>query len=250
MLTKTRAIVLHSFKYGESQMIVEFLTASCGRVSCILGIPKSAKGKLKRQYFQPLFILDTVLDIRRKAGLQRISEARVAFPFASIPYDPFKLSISMFIAEFLRCSTRVEQMDETAFEYIENSIRWLDGCGGHFANFHLVFMMRMSLFLGFYPAVGQHEPGCWFDLRSCCFCKDAPLHGDRLCPADADKIELLLRMNFATMHLFKMSRSERNRMVDVIMRYYAIHIPGFPELKSLGVLQELFCDCGASAGGI
>lgn len=240
MLTKTKAIVLHSFKYGDSQMIVELLTASCGRVSCILNIPKSPKGKLKRQYFQPLFILDTVLDMRRKTGLQRISEARVAFPFTSIPYDPFKLSISMFTAEFLRCATRVEQVDETAFSYVENSILWLDGCRGHFANFHLVFMMRMSRFLGFYPNIGLYQPGCWFDLRTSSFCKTAPMHSDRLCPAEAEKIGLLLRMNFPTMHLFKMSRVERNRMVEVIMAYYRIHIPGFPELKSLDVLKELF----------
>lgn len=240
MLTKTRAIVLHSFRYGESQMIVELLTASCGRVSCIMNIPKSPRSKLKRQYFQPLFILDTVLDIRRKSGLQHISEARVAFPFTSVTFNPLKLSISMFIAEFLRCSTRAEQIDETTFNYVESSILWLDGCKGHFANFHLVFMMRMSRFLGFYPNTESCGPGCWFDLRSGCFCKNAPLHRDRLCPDEAEKVDLLLRMNFPTMHLFKMSRTERNRMMDVIMSYYRIHIPGFTELKSPGVLQELF----------
>ena len=33
MMEKTRAIVLHSIKYGESQFIVDFLTESRGRVS-------------------------------------------------------------------------------------------------------------------------------------------------------------------------------------------------------------------------
>ena len=32
MITKTRALVLHSFKYGEQQMIVDFLTETCGNV--------------------------------------------------------------------------------------------------------------------------------------------------------------------------------------------------------------------------
>lgn len=240
MLTKTRAIVLHSFKYGESKLIVELLTAQCGRVSCIMNVRTSPKSKLKRQYFSPLFILDAVLDLRRGSGLQRISEARLAFPFTSIPYEPHKSAISMFTAEFLRCATRVDQLDETAFGYIENSIRWLDGCDGHYANFHLVFMMRMARFLGFYPDVGRHEAGSWFDMRACAFCRTAPLHHDKLVPEEADKVDLLLRMNFATMHLFKMTRAERNRMVEVILAFYRIHIPGFPELKSLAVLQELF----------
>ena len=45
-------------------------------------------------------------------------------------------------------------------------------------------------------------------------------------------------MNYATMHLYKMSRTERGRMADIILRYYQIHVPDFPELKSLPVLKE------------
>ena len=81
MITKTRALVLHSFKYGEQQMIVDFLTETCGRTSCIIKIPTSARGKLKKQYFQPLFILDTDIDRRQNARLQRLKDARIAVPF-------------------------------------------------------------------------------------------------------------------------------------------------------------------------
>ncbi len=47
-------------------------------------------------------------------------------------------------------------------------------------------------------------------------------------------------MNYDTMHLFAMSRAERNRCVDVMMEYYRLHLPDFPEMKSLPVLKELF----------
>ena len=42
------------------------------------------------------------------------------------------------------------------------------------------------------------------------------------------------------MHLFSFSRNERNRCVELILKYYRLHVPDFPELKSTGVLQELF----------
>ena len=45
---------------------------------------------------------------------------------------------------------------------------------------------------------------------------------------------------YETMHLFKMSRSERNRCTEIILTYYRLHVPNFPELKSLGIMQELF----------
>ncbi len=240
MLNQTKAIVLHSFKYGDEQVIVELLTETCGRQSCIVHIPKTQKGKLKKQYFQPLFLLDIILDIRPNAKLQKIRDARVAVPFTSIPYNPYKLSISLFTAEFIRNATLHEQTDEVLFAYIENSILWLDRCDDNFTNFHLVFMMRLAKFLGFYPNLDDYMPGDWFDLRGSCFCRTAPLHHDRLTPDDAEKIGLMLRMNFPTMYLYKMSHDERNRLVDVIIYYYRLHIPDFPELKSLPVLKELF----------
>ena len=49
-----------------------------------------------------------------------------------------------------------------------------------------------------------------------------------------------MRMDFPTMHLYRLSRQERNRIIDVLLQYYRLHIPQFPELKSLAVLQELW----------
>ena len=240
MLTTTRAIVLHSFKYGESKLIIDLLTASHGRMSCIATLSKSPRAGLKKQCFQPLFIVEAVIDVRQRARLQRIKEARVAVPYATIPFEPTKLAVAMFLAEFMRCATRGEPLDEPAFAYVENSLRWLDGCTGSTANFHLVFMMRMARFLGFYPNTDGYTEGSWFDLRAASFAPDAPLHHDRLAPDEARKVNLLLRMNFATMHLFRMTRAERNRMTEIIIRYYELHLPDFHELKSLDVVKEIF----------
>ncbi len=240
MLSKTKAIVLHSFKYGESQVIVDVLTEEHGRLSCIVRISKTAKGGMRKQYFQPLFIIEAVIDIRPSTRLHKIKEARIASPFRSIPFDPFKLSVAMFTAEFILNATKREQTDRMMFAYIENGIEWLDGCEGSIAGFHLVFMMRLSRFLGFYPNIEGYMPGDWFDMRAASFCRTAPLHHDRLVPEDARKISLMLRMNFPTMHLFKMSHDERNRMADIIIRYYRLHLPDFAEIRSLPVLKELF----------
>ena len=240
MLVKTRAIVLHAFRYGETKLIVDAVTADYGRMSLIAAVSKSPRGKLKKQYFQPLFILEIVVDLRRRPGLQPLKEARVAVPYVSVPFEPLKLSVAMFTAEFVRAATRREQLDPLTFAYIENSLRWLDGCDGSISNFHLVFMMRLSKFLGFYPNIDDYTSGCRFDLRASCFRLDAPLHADCLSPEESRGVVTLLRMNYPTMHLFKMTRAERNRMADVILRYYQIHIPDFPELKSFAVLKELF----------
>jgi len=53
-------------------------------------------------------------------------------------------------------------------------------------------------------------------------------------------LPLLFRMNYSTAHLFKFSSSQRRRIVEVLNAFYRIHLPSFPELKSLQVLHEVF----------
>ena len=117
---------------------------------------------------------------------------------------------------------------------------WLDSSPSPTANFHLVFMMRLSLFLGFYPNLDDFVPGCVFDLRNGSFSSVAPLHSDYLLPDEASQMSLMMRMNYSTMHLFKFTRAQRNRLLDVIVQYYRLHIPGFPEMKSLDVLRNIY----------
>ncbi|MBM6992520.1 MAG: DNA repair protein RecO [Prevotella sp.] len=240
MEVKTRALVLHALKYGESQLIVDVLTREQGRVSFICHLPKSPKGKVKKQFFQPLTLLDMVYNHRANQRLQRLGDIRIAQPYSSIPFDAYKLSISLFIAEFLTHATRDEQQNQPLFDYIETSMIWLDNVPGFFANFHLVFMMHLSRFIGFFPNLTDDVRGAWFDLRNGAFTLLRPSHPDCLQPREASVIGLLMRMNYENMHLFRMSQAERNRCIELILYYYRLHVPNFPELRSLEVLQSLF----------
>lgn len=243
MLVKTEAVVLRAFKYGDNKLIADLFTRSDGKLSFILTMPKSSKGRMKKQLFQPLTLLSVTADIRPNASLHKLGDATIDVAFTSLPFNPYKLGISLFVAEFLCYALRGEQRNEPLFLYIKDSLRWLDECGnGGFANFHLVFLMRLSRFLGFYPNLDDYRDGDFFDLRGSCFFERPPLHGDVLAPAEAGRVRLMMRMNYQTMHLFRMSRAERNRLLDIAVRYYAIHVPDFPELKSLAVLRDLFDD--------
>ena len=240
MLTKTQAIVLHSLKYGETRLIVDMFTRSMGLQSFIVSIPKSAKAKIKKQLFQPLSILETEFDSRPKVQLQKLADVRLASPFSSIPFHAHKLSISLFLAEFLYDALRGEQENEHLFDYVANSLLWLDGQQDRFSNFHLVFLMRLSRFLGFYPNLDHYQSGDYFDLRESMFQSAPPVHRDFLFPEEANKVQLMMRMDFPTMHLYRMSHDDRNRLLEVTLKYYRLHLPDFPELKSVNVLQELY----------
>lgn len=259
MLMKTEAIVLHSLKYGESRLIVDLFTREHGRLSCIVGIPKTGRAKVKKQFFQPLSLIDVECDIRANVRLQKIRDARMLNPYVSLMCEPSKLSISLFLAEFLYHALRGEQQpDSQLFDYMRNSFLWLDTATADFANFHLAFLMHLSRFLGFYPNITppsvspreetatpkasprEGQEGVFFDLREGTFCDAPPLHQDFLRPEEAARIHTMMRMDYQNMHLFRMSHIDRNRCLDIILAYYRLHLPSFPELKSLPVLQELY----------
>jgi DNA repair protein RecO (recombination protein O) len=240
MLIKTEAIVLHSFKYGESKIIVDMFTREVGRLSFVVPLPKSPKSKLKKQYFQPMTLLEIECDIRQKVQLQKLKDARLLSAYTSIPYSPEKMALSLFVAEFLYHALRSEQQNDPLFVYLCDSMQWLDTVEVGFANFHLTFLMRLSRFLGFYPNLDDYVDGCVFDMRAATFSLQVPTHRDFLQPEDARRIHTLMRMDFPTMHLYRLNHHDRNRIVDVLLHYYRLHIPQFPELKSLSVLQELW----------
>jgi DNA repair protein RecO (recombination protein O) len=183
-----------------------------------------------------------------------LKEVRLLTPYSSIPFSPEKLAISLFVAEFLYHALRSEQQNAPLFAYLCDSMQWLDIAETGFVNFHLTFLMRMSRFLGFYPNLGltpnpspkregdSYREGdeLFFDLREGRFCSTAPTHRDFLQSTDARRIHTLMRMDFPTMHLFRLSRQDRNRITEVLLHYYRLHIAQFPELKSLDVLKELW----------
>lgn len=240
MLTNTNALVLRSMKYGDFQVIVDMLTRELGRVSFIERVPKTARGRVKKQFFQPLTQLDISFDFRSTMRLQHLKDVRMAYPWQSIPFDAYKTSITLFIAEFLFHATHGEQQNPLLFDYVVHSLQWLDGAATDFANFHLVFMMRLSRFIGFFPNLVDYREGCFFDLQSGEFTHRVPLHAYFLRPDEAARVGVLMRMNYESMHLFRLNRTERNRIASLILTYYQLHVPDFPVLKSFAVVQELF----------
>lgn len=240
MEVRTKAIVLKSVKYGDGSLVVDMLTRERGRVSFIVRIPKTPKGKLKKQFFQPMSVLSLVFDYRQRSSLQRIRDIAVLRPFVSIPFEPFKISLAIFLAEFLAYATRDEQQNVPLFEFVENSLLWLDNASSGYTNFHIVFMTRLSQFVGFWPSLDGYGRDCLFDLREGCFTRVAPLYSDVLSPSEAHFVPILMRMNYRSMRLLRLNREQRNHITDMILYYYRLHVPEMPELRCLDVLKELF----------
>ena len=241
MLQKTIGIVLHTLKYNDTSNIIEMYTELSGRASFLVSVPRSRKSAVKSVLFQPMSIIEFEADFRPNSTLYRIKEAKSYYPFSSVPYDPYKSAIALFLAEFLCRAIREEAENRPLFAYLLHSVTWLDESDEGFANFHLVFLMRFSRFLGLYPNLDDYQEGDYFDMLNAGFVSTRPqLHSSFIEPDESKRLIALMRMNYETMHLFTMNRAERARCLVILNEYYRLHLPDFPVLKSLSVLQELF----------
>lgn len=240
MAEKTRGIVLRALKYDDRSLIVDIFTEQSGVVPFLVRLPRSRKATMRSVLFRPLTLLRIDYDYRQRATLQRLRDVQLDYVYASLPYEPVKGGIALFLAEFLYYALRREAANPLLYAYLDYSLQWLDRCNGSIANFHLVFITRLTRFLGFYPNVDAYRSGDYFDLQNGCFAPSRPYHNACIEPEEAAHIPLLIRMRYATMHRFVLNRYHRERYLEVLNAYYRLHIPDFPDLKSLDVLSQVF----------
>lgn len=122
MLQKTKGIVLHTLKYNDTSIIVDMYTELSGRASFLVTVPRSRKAAVKSVLFQPLSFIELEADYRPNATLYRVTEAKSFYPFSSIPYDPYKSSMALFLSEFLYRAIREEAENRPLFAYLQHSI--------------------------------------------------------------------------------------------------------------------------------
>jgi len=239
MQVKTTGIVLHSIKFSDSATIVTMYTRQFGRVSYMVHGVNKKKSVFRTAYLQPLSILE--MDVFHTPGkdIQRIKDIQIGYPFTGIPFDPVKNAVALFISEMLFRTLRQTEPDESVFLFLENSIQQLDCCEDGIANFHLLFLIKLTRYLGFEPN-SDEEKTTYFDLMNGVFKKEKPLHLHFLMPDDSADFAALLHADYSSMQLMNFSRSKRLKLLESMVEYYRLHIPDFHGLHSLEVLQSLF----------
>ena len=239
MQVKTNGIVLHSIKYSDSATIVTMYTRQFGRVSYMVNAVNKKKSVYRASFLQPLSILE--LDVFHVIGkdIQRIKDVRNQYSFIGIPYDPTKNAVALFISEILFRILRQTEPDETVFLFLENSIQQLDCIETGISNFHLVFLVKLTRYLGFEPNEDEVN-GTYFDLMNGIFLNTKPMHVHFLSQEVSVDFAAILHSDYNDMHLLDFSRVNRLKLIDGLVEYYRLHVPDFHVLNSLAVLKSLF----------
>jgi DNA repair protein RecO (recombination protein O) len=221
MLYKTRGIVFRFTKYGDTSIIVNIFTELFGLQSFIVNGVRSASSKSNKiALYQPLTLLDLVIYHRENANINRIKELKCVHPYHTIPIDVRKSTIAMFISEVVNKSVKEETHAGVIFDFIFNSLVALDMVEEGVENFHLLFLLQLSRYLGF----GAH--------------KAMEVVGGRGASMETEMvIDSLLASNFTNMP--RLTLLQRSTTLDLLVKFYADHIDSFGDMKSVAVLSEV-----------
>jgi DNA repair protein RecO (recombination protein O) len=220
MLHKTRGIVFRFTKYGETSIIVTIFTELFGLQSYIVNGVRSKSARNKIALFQPLTLLSLVVYHREHANLERIKELHCLHPYQSLTADIKKSTIAIFITELLNKTVKDESHTKEMFTFLADSLIEIDELHAGYENAHLIFMIRLSRYLGFGPQFVNE------------------VLGGRVTDAETEKI-LGMLLNAAFHEPLAITNHQRKELLDLLLKFYAEHLENLGELKSVQVLRDI-----------
>jgi len=240
MIRKTRGIVLHTTRYGESSLVVHCYTAEWGRQSYMVkGVRKSRKNN-RSNLFQPLFILDFEVYHKDTRDLQLVKEVARAFPVNSIPYDITKSTQAIFMAEVLYRVVKEEEPNPVLSQFLINTIQYLDALEQPRPDFHISFLFHLTRHLGFYPNNNHSAGKPYFSLESGQFTSTPGDPRTHLDEKTSGLWSLYLSGDSTEQNGFGFNSFQRKEVLNSLVKYYKNHVDGMGEIRSLEVLHDLF----------
>ena len=215
-MTNTELIVLHTTKFGENSIVVHTLSREYGRRSFLV---RCAGKKALMTLLLPLSILEAEVVESSKSNLFSARNLTARYPLLGIRNNIFKNSMTMFISEVLYRVVKDGAAEQGLYELCRKNILLLDAMDTDFSNFHIRFLLELTVALGFSPEAK--------DL--------APFVGDHY-----PVIDRFMTLSFAESMLIPLSGNVRNEIAEEILRYIEFHTESAVNVNSLKVLRELF----------
>ena len=239
---QSRAIVLRQIKYSETSLILKIYTEKEGLLSFIAKGVRGKKGKLRSAQFQALNLIDLSYREARKSQLRQINDLKVIEPFTDLPFNPIKRTIAMFMAELIQNAIKEQEPNAKLFDFLYNSIHWIDLSKESYSHFHLLFMMKFTKYLGFYPMLDGHKDARYFDLQQGVFSRGEPTHSYFIDSEQLSAWKQLINVKLETINSLLLSNTLKRKLLQTMMLYYKLHLIHFKELNSHHILQSVFHD--------
>jgi len=239
VIEKSRGIFLHAVKYSETSLIASIYTESYGRQSFLINGVRCKSSTVKASVFQPLYLLDVEFYYKADREIHRLKNARIASPYATIPFDIRKSTQVLFLAEILYKCLREEESNIELFNFIYHSLTLLDLSENGISNFHIWFLFNLTRFLGIKPSPDNALVSNFFDLQSALFVSHEPLHNQFTDKHVTVLFSRLFDVDSSSIEKLDYTQNDRRLVLEKLLEFYKIHFENLGEIKSLEVLKEV-----------
>lgn len=237
-------IALRTVRYSDRNSILTAYTRQAGRLSFLVPAGTGRAAARLRALLMPMGRFECVADIRPGRDIHSIRDVKaVVLPPVA---DPLRSTIALFVADILSSLLKEPMADPLLFDFIDDAlVRLGDSRRGHalqgtaLLNFHLCFLLRLTRFLGIEPDWPTYLPGSVLDFADGIFRRFPPAHRNYLPPGESEAASSLGRMTFRNLGLYRLTRFERNTILDRILLYYQTHYPSVGEPPSLAILRMM-----------
>lgn len=240
MLVKTKGIVIRTVKYSESSLICDIYTQQLGLQTYIVSGVRQKKAKTSASLLQVMSILDLVVYNRENKEINRTKEIKPHYVYQSLPFELTKGAVGLFNAELVQKTVKESTPNAELYHFLEHSFISLDATPYSIANYHLFFMIHLSLYLGFMPSGEYVINQSYFDLKEGIFCTEEPIHRYFLTPEMSAVLYQIGQMSLEDSYRLNINRTVRQILLQKFIQYYQFRVEGFKGLNAMEVFGEIF----------
>lgn len=215
MLYSTRGIVLRLVQYKDNSYIAEIYTQRFGKVSFSVHRPQSKKATIRSYHLMPFSLLEMQVEYKENRDIQKIREASLAAEYYGVVDSPVKGLICQFMAEVVSKTLEHNNADDQLFDYFTSLVGTVSS-SENLGSFPLDFLLGYAAYLGIYPDDGAHNEFV------------------RLLSVE-DKGLLLSALESTS----ELGRSDRRRVINLLLKYYQYFLPSMGTIKSLDVITDV-----------
>ena len=234
-----QGLVLQSIRYGDTSLIVKIYTLNNGLQTYMV---KGVRGKASHNraaFFQPMTFLKFVQSGKpRTNGIAFLKDTELMYAYQTVPFVMNKSAILMYLSELLSHTLTQQERNDNLFQFIYQSVVWLDLVESGYANFPLYFTLELSRFLGFYPQANYREHA-FFDMMEGQFVMAQPVHPYYFEQEESAMMSCLLNRGIDDLSSLVMTGLQRNNLLDGILTFMRLHAPVLKDLQSHEILREV-----------
>ena len=223
-----KAISLGYKKINSSTVICTLITEKFGLVSYLIKGFQSKKSKTKINTLEPMGLIQIKSAQSKNRNLQRLDEIRLLVPPTN--FISAKL-LKLFYTEFLKKVISESTEDISLFNFLWKITFDLNGNKRINKSDHLLFIIKLTNYLGFYPNV-MNIKNSYFNLENGDF--ENIKSENTITKQESDIFKSIL-----SGECDNFNKSDREIGLNILVKYYNYHNHEIKNLKSKEIIESL-----------